>query len=500
MNNRIKSLIEMTLDDCLPWIENKDGAVQFIDPLDKIEISAHYGATHMAAALIIYGDIKNDAALVAKGEELLFSVLDRWDNNKTLKDFHHDFNSFALCVLDSYTPKYHDRIKDAVMGTRDTFFDTVNWLPMRWFVNRARYDWTQDSKYKEVCRSCAEKIKQATFSDGFIDDMIPKGRSFSLQYDVATVAFMQYLRVMGEDIDLSLETGALLNAVCPDGDINYFGRGTNQIFAWGLWIYLLASSGQNELGRALAFLEERLPATLANNNIMLNDYPGDEKYMWWDYHFCSVYTSHLLFWLVLALRDYGRKTIEPRLITDGSSGIRICRNSSSFVVTFEGRSEYLAESGPAVAAIWTEDAGVVCKGSFGPWYGLFGNKYRQEGATPKNFFGFFVPRRSQNVSAFKKLISRLHADSRRDLKMANTPLYLSPVVDVSDKVIIRYKSDEPVVILNLPVLGGNIRVSVNGQDINMNDDMKVRNQYGRFTLKQRLIESAGTIEMEIYGS
>lgn len=77
---------------------------------------------------------------------------------------------------------------------------------------------------------------------------------------------------------------------------------------------------------------------------------------------------------------------------------------------------------------------------------------------------------------------------------------MSPVVDVSDKVIIRYKSDEPVVILNLPVLGGNVRVSVNGQDINMNDDMKVRNQYGRFTLKQRLIESAGTIEMEIYGS
>jgi hypothetical protein len=335
MKDRIRKLIEATLNTCLPWIERKDGSVQFVDPLDKKEISAHYGATHMAVALIIYGSIKNNKELITNGEELLFSIFDRWNDSKALPGFHNDFNNFALCVLDSFTDSYREKIKTIVLDTEDTFFDTVNWLPMRWYVNRSRYNWTHDDSYLEKCKECAGKIKEATFSDGFIDDMIPKGRSFSLQYDIATLAFMQCLRTAGEVLDLSKETGAVLNAVCPDGDINYMGRGTNQIFAWSLWIYLLSSSGLSELDRALDYLEPRLPEMLANNNIMLNDYPGDEKYMWWDYHYCSVYTAHLLFWLVMALKDHDRKSINPTLVEDGSSGVRIYKNSNVFVVLFK---------------------------------------------------------------------------------------------------------------------------------------------------------------------
>ena len=36
-------------------VEEADGYLELIDPLDGIEISAHYGATHAAAAWIIYG-------------------------------------------------------------------------------------------------------------------------------------------------------------------------------------------------------------------------------------------------------------------------------------------------------------------------------------------------------------------------------------------------------------------------------------------------------------
>ena len=496
MKNRIKRLIEMTLTTCFPWIERKDGVVQFVDPLDKKEISAHYGVTHMAVALIIYGNIKNDSELISKGEELLFSIFERWDNSKALPDFHNDFNNFSLCVLDNFTDNYHEKITSAVLDTEDTFFDTVNWLPMRWYVNRSRYNWTHDDAYLEKCKVCAKKIKEATYSDGFIDDMIPKGRSFSLQYDIATVAFMQFLRTAGEDLDLSKETGALLNAVCPDGDINYFGRGTNQIFAWSLWIYLLSSSGLSELNRALDYLENRLADMLAKNNIMLNDYSGEEKYMWWDYHYCSVYTAHLLFWLVMALKDYDKMNIEPVLVEDGSSGVHIYRNSNAFVAAFEGRTEYLAEAGPAIEAVWTKRSGTVCKGTFGPWYGLFGNKYIQADAALKNFLGLNEIKTGRRDPIFRSFISKINL-KKKQRSLTEKLCFIKPDVSCSDGVRIIYHPDKLPVLLNLPSFNGEIHVKTDGNEVELSDSMQIRNQYGWLKIKQKIIESCDEIEILI---
>ena len=496
MRDRIEKLINITINTCIPWVVLNDGVIQFIDPLEKKEISAHYGTTHMAVSLIIYGEMKKNEVLINKGEELLFSVLDRWNESKELPGFHNDFNNFALCVLDSYTDRYHQRIKETVMGTRDTVFNTVNWLPMRWFVNKSRYKWTKEDMYLSICEDCARKIRSATYSDGFIDDMLPKGRSFSLQYDIATVAFMQYLRVQGESIDISAETGALLNAVCPDGDINYMGRGTNQIFAWGLWIYLLASSGQKTLDSALSYLENRLSKMLINNNIMLNDYPGNEKYMWWDYHYCSVYTAHLLFWLIMTLNDYGKKEISPRLITDGSSGVHVYRNHNSFVVSFDGRTEYLAESGPSIAAIWTERSGVIYKGSFGPWYGLFGNRYNPAEATIRNHWGFFKPCTVSGKPA-GNILSRILMNPPNEASETICPYYIMPAVELSDRIKITYHAGELPLFLNLPVFGGTIRATADGKPLGIKETLKLRNQYGWVTLKQQVIGSGKTIEIEV---
>lgn len=497
MKDRILKMVESALNTCLPWVTEKDGAVQFVDPLDNEEISAHYGATHMSAALIIYGTLTDNNSLVKKGEDLLLSVLDRWNENKELEGFHNDFNNFALCVIERFTDKYHEKIKNAVMETRDTLFDTVNWLPMRWFVNKCRYEWTNDQAYLDVCRSCSEKINQATYSDGFIDDMIPIGRSFSLQYDVATVAFLQYLRHEGEEIDLSLQTGALLNAVCPDGDINYFGRGTNQLFSWGLWIYLLANDSQSELGRALDYLEAHLPAALANNNLMLNDYPGSEKYMWWDYHYCSVYTAHLLLWLVLAWRDYGKDPVEPKLVTDGSSGIQIYKNDNAFVVTFNGRGEYLSERGPLVEAVWTKQAGTIYKGAFGPWKGLFGNKYLQPDATIRNFWGLTSIGTEIYKNTSNPVLRRIRSNKIPDAEESVKPVFISPAVDLSGGVKITYRLDGQPLMLNLPVSGGMITVSIDGKEQNLADSICIKNQYGLVSIKQCLINSGEELMIKI---
>ena len=479
MKDRIENLIELVANACIPWIKQKDGAIQFIDPLDHEEISAHYGATHAAVALIIYGNEKRNERILKQGEELLYSVIERWEKSKELPGFHNDFNNFALCVLDSYTKEYHERIQKTVLETADSNHDTVNWLPMRWYVNKCRYDWTGDQKYLVNSRACEEKIKKAIYNDGFIDDRLPVGMSFNLQYDVATVAVMQFLRISGEEIELGKELGALLNAVCPDGDINYLGRGTNQIFAWGLWTYLLASAGQDELDRALKYLEDRLPTMLKNHNIMLNDYPGEEKYMWWDYHYCSVYTAHLLLWLVLSWKDIEKAKIEPKVIDDGSSGVHIYKNENAFVATFDGRTEYLAERGHIIAAIWTKKYGTICKGTFGPWCGAFGNKYMQPDVTLRNFTGLLKDETERDWSQ-NRFVRKIFPRLRSKAEITFRPLFPCTSIDINNGVHISFDSNKNGYILNMVSMceGVDAKVSFNNERIQLIQIMKIKSQYG----------------------
>lgn len=481
MRERVNKLIELTTTTCIPWIQERDGVVQFIDPIENMEISAHYGASHAAVALIIYGKEINNLQILNRGEVLLTSVIERWNQSKRLPGFHNDFNNFALCVLDSYTDKYHDRIEKIILETSDSNHDTINWLPMRWYVNKCRYRWTGKQEYQEVCETCAEKIKKATYNDGFIDDRLPVGMSFNLQYDVATVAVMQFLRVGGESLDLSKEMGALLNAVCSDGDINYLGRGTNQIFAWGLWIYLLASGGLDEIERALDYLDKRLPTTLQNNNIMLNDYLGEEKFMWWDYHYCSVYTAHLLFWLVLAWKDYSKKSIKHKLIVDGSSGLRIIKNDKLFIAIFKGRSEYLSERGPVVAAIWTQEKGSVCKGTFGPWLDPFGNKYLQAECTIKNNCGLFKAD-VQGSFVCNRYVKKLFPNRKSEKKISLQPFFSEiEIKENNNNIEIAWQSNSHNhFIWSIPSLccySPGILI-VDGKEIRTDNTQMIRNQYG----------------------
>lgn len=481
-------LINMTLVICQKWIQpGEDGKYRFIDPLDQKEMSAHYGATHMAAACIIQDDI----SVKEKGYRLLESILERWETSLEMQGFHNDFNNFALCVIWDYLTEKKlkkmlaEKIKETVIVTPDSNNPTINWLPMRWHVNCLRYQWTGDMKYKKLCDKCKREIVAATYEDGFIDDLLPKGVSFNLQYDVATVAVMQYLRVYGEKIDLSRELGALMNAVAPDGDINYLGRGTNQIFAWGLWIYLLLTSGQMLEGeKALKYLDEHLPNMLKHNNMMLNDWNGAEKYMWWDYHYCSVYTAHLLLWLVLARRDIEQKPIVPVLSNQNDSGVHIYKDKDYFVVVLDGRKEYLAERGPVVAALWTETAGMVVKGAFGPWQGAFGNDHFMVDVTLRNYFGLIEVSNNKDYSRNKiihKFLTRLLPNVQCRVTEKISPLF-TPVIFRESKSYIEltWKNSKKVdAMFVIPALCkiDEFHVNVDGKPFELNKNMAIRNQY-----------------------
>lgn len=501
MKIKIKELIEQMIPVCESWIQKgDDGLDRFVDPNDNEEISAHYGATHAAASFIIWGKETDNEELYNKGMSLLHSILKRWDTSKGLSAFHYDFNNFSLCLVHDYVDdKTKTLIQKTVCNTSDSNHNTINWLPMRWFVNKKRIRWTSESKYLEIINQCRNTIEKATNADGGVEDRLPHGMSFNLQYDLATVAVLQYLRVHGEEIDLSKELGFLLNAVAPDGDINYQGRGMNQIFAWGLWIYLLASSGHSEvLQTALAYLTPRLLKMLDNNNLMLNEWDGKEKYLWWDYHYASVYIAHCMMWLILAYLDFGKKAISPVFPTSTETGLHIHRSEKAFVSWFEGRREYLAEKGPAIVAIWTKKDGMIFKGTFGPWYGPFGNKYVYEDVVIKNFFGLLEVKRNKDWSKNRyvhKLLPSLVSETELTLK----PLFANIAVSETNGFLeISFEClSNSEVIFNTPVVNQNQKICLTTGKAHIPTvcNSTIRNQYGWVWLHQSHTLCSKTIKL-----
>ena len=120
----MEAAIGQVLAKASSWIKTIDGRLQFVDPIDGIEISAHYGATHMAASMILWGNCHQDDSMRMIGLSLLESILDRWDTNVKLPAFHFDFNNFALCLvydaLDNSDEDLKKRIFSTVVRTPDS--------------------------------------------------------------------------------------------------------------------------------------------------------------------------------------------------------------------------------------------------------------------------------------------------------------------------------------------------------------------------------------------
>ena len=149
LRDRIDSLLNDLLPICESWIQGQNGDLRFVDPIDGEEISAHYGATHMAAALILRGIKCGQSVMYQEGISLLNCILSRWELSSRLPSFHFDFNNFALCVvadiIENKEPVLYERLKQIVLQTKDSNHSTTNWLPMRWFVNHKRYKWTNEA-------------------------------------------------------------------------------------------------------------------------------------------------------------------------------------------------------------------------------------------------------------------------------------------------------------------------------------------------------------------
>lgn len=491
--NCINNLIDFILISYGKYVLKSVAGYRFIDPNDHKEITAHYGTTHFAAALILIGKQRGDPTLIEDGIGLVSSYCSKWDEYALSPEFHADFNLFALSVItdvlehDKNSSKLVDHLKCLILRSKDSVHNTINWLPMRFYVNKKRYSWSGDERYKTTCNNLISRIIKAVNRDGTVEDHLPYGVSYNLQYNVSTVALLQFLRACGlVDYDLSVTVSALLKLVAPDGDINYFGRGTNQIFAWGPWFFLLKSLGMNtDIEKGLAYFSKKLPSAISNYNLLLNDDIGSSKYLWWDYHYASVYTAHLLFWLALSLEERYRCSGATVHNLNKLDGIDINANDNWACTIFHGRKRYLSEKGPTLAMAWSAKYGMIFKGGFGPWGGAFGNKWNYGNSIYFNYFGVYNVKNKPG-RRFSRLKKMLPLPLSETYSHSVSPQFC-PIKSLihADKMELSFEiQDKQISFINIPIFEEcgisreNILLTADEKPVEFYQSAKIKNQYG----------------------
>lgn len=374
------------------FLQTDESGLKLIDPVDQRTIGFHYGETHMGGAFILAGITFVDNAMIECGVAILKSFMTHAKEYEQQPAYHWDFNNFALCALYEFLedkdklPELRELIKDFVLVQQDSNNATINWHPMRIYVNEWKYKWTKDAKYKTLAENLAKRIVEAQYVDGFLEDLLPKGTSFNFQYHMFTTAMLAFLKVRGTAIaDVDKAISRAIDMMDAEGDINYLGRGNNQIFAWGPAIYLYSLASPDALSKAWRYIEERSLTAIKNDNLIVNTFSGAEKSWWWDYHFCSVYIAHYAFWLVLTAVEERGLTWKYTETTETDSGVHF-HKGKYFIATFDGRKHYLAESGKVISNI-SKEGKTYFKGAFGPYYKEYGFKYSSPADSLHNFIG-----------------------------------------------------------------------------------------------------------------
>ena len=372
--------------------------LQMIDPFEKKVIGFHYGESHFAVSWIIFGTIYKDTQIFTAGVKLLKGFISHISEYQKEKEYHWDFNNIAFCTLIEFLEKNPsvsigisvEELKDLVVKQSDSVHGTINWMPMRAYTNYCKYVWTKDDAYRKKAESYLENVDKAAYSDGFFEDFLPKGKSFNFQYHVYTTAMLDFLSRRYENVkkpDLAIECCEKM--LDCEGDINYLGRGNNQIFAWGPALYVFYENKKEPaLLKSTEYFNNRINRSIEKMNLIMSDLPGEDRNWWWDYHYASVYFAHLSYWLTLTYIDVPEvNAVATDTIHCSDSGVHFYNGANEFVCVFDGRKHYLAEKGPIVANIGFKDLGTVFKGPLGPCGGQFGNKYSNHLSTIINYFG-----------------------------------------------------------------------------------------------------------------
>lgn len=358
------------------------------DPRLGTEVFAHYAKTHLATALLQ----RNDEESRVLANSLLRKFLRDYAQHSVLPEFHNDFNNYAISLaLDTVDcPELKSELEHWLISAEDSGHETINWLPMRAHVNFCRSRLSRAGKYRLRAKQSLRLVAKALNKDHFFEDRLPLGYSFNQQYAISTLAVVVKHELPVQGLDIVKAYQAIANLTDHEGDVNFFGRGANQIFAWGPWIHLCIQIGDLEgAKKAVGFVLGRINS-IKNGNIHLNDNDPADRLFWTDYHYSSVYICHFYMWLELAKKQLASGVISNQNIINREKESNGVVDFGAFrIITFMGTSNYTCERGPTIANISHEKYGAIVKGGLGPYQDDFSATHVSPTLALANNFGFW---------------------------------------------------------------------------------------------------------------
>lgn len=488
-------------------------SLALLDPVASRIVGSHYALSHYCAGLLLLSRKSGDEELALQADQYLNYIEETHAEYLKEYDYHHDFNNFAwalLLLIDKEDPGFlsaqqKSRMFQLLMNTPDSRHDTVNWLPMRAMNNLVRYEHTSCDQHLQKARELLGRVAKAQNPDGMYDDMLPLGQSGNIQYHVYTTAVLQLIRHFKLDEGGgSLESALSFTAevVDPEGDFNYFGRGANQIFGWGPYFFNLAgiNISPNRQEQSVQFFNDNLRQCLNNNGLLLKNTQLNQNNYWWDYHYTTVYSSHLFFWLnlldVIPIHRHGIRKVPT------TSSLTVTSSEECFCAVFQGRTHYLVERGPQICNIWAKCHGSLFKGPLGPYFDDFGNKNISKAMVVLNFFGLlaespdhfihrFVP--AKMVKALRRL--KLYNRHDADFGMVLKPVFPEEIkVDIMDgntlEITFQLRPTRDPVSINIPIFPNScavdqtrfITAEIDGKAVELFHLGSAYGVYGKFKL------------------
>jgi len=372
--------------------EQDDGKYPFrialLDPVANRIVGSHYALSHYCAGLYLQSHLKKNNAIRKRADAVFRYVLDTHHDFLKEFDYHHDFNNFAWALLLKLNTQLSGLLPDMtrqacarlLIETGDSRHIAVNWLPMRAFNHMVRAELTGKNKFYRKGERLLKEIFAVKNADGFFEDSLKKGTSANPQYHLFTVTVLlvgKHFQCFEFDMkELHDSIGLVIKHIDPDGDFNYYGRGTNQIFGWGPMLFILKNLPVfgSYFEKCSSFVLSHIQNCLQNNGLLLENSIEHQFVTWRFYHYATVYISHLFFWLSVA-QTLRLSICSSEIDLPQSNNINILSSDRFFCAVFKGRKRFIAEKGPMLCNLWVKKRGSIFKGPFGPFNDCPPTKY-----------------------------------------------------------------------------------------------------------------------------
>ncbi|MDZ7341186.1 MAG: hypothetical protein ONB27_07505 [candidate division KSB1 bacterium] len=376
------------------------------DAIDDLVPGEHYATTHFALlGAILYRHHPDPAILEQVKLAIDFHLRTSPDEYRFGNWMYHwDFQNYAF--LETYRLLKEDltqgekiRWEQGLKQWQENDNNSLtNWIAMRAYSARLRYELFHWSADRLRCWWRWQRVQRAQQADGCYDDF--RNASRPIQYHVFTLALLHRLWLLNRSAAIRRQFLAGVNYfiafIDPEGSFNYLGRGQEQIFGYGVAIYVLEAAKSLDEKNALQYqtLLDRLWRYLVKFEregvfpLVLNAQDDRERCGWYDYHHFSVYNAFLGVWLALAhlLRQPSVPESRAQDKTDAGTAFHffkptknvIFSNQEYFAVFSAGTPEYLSEPGISPVHLWFREIGWVFSCPGGPTLDKYGKIYPVE--------------------------------------------------------------------------------------------------------------------------